>query len=158
MVCRPFVTPELISLAADWPELAGDILKAIESLERTVVPTGGPGHILLKVAPDLQSLQAQWWDSQTGCPGEGSRVQLRFGEMPLTTDESRTEAQFAEPVAPPNATIDRAISKAAADMLSYATDPDTFELLTVQRYQLWLQWPGGQPARVYEFAYGLWDE
>jgi hypothetical protein len=59
---------------------------------------------------------------------------------------------------PPNGSIDRAVSLAATEMLSWTKDPATCELLEQQRYRLFLRWAEGDAVPVYKYAYGLWDK
>ncbi|WP_430443816.1 hypothetical protein [Sphingorhabdus contaminans] len=149
---------ELVDCAAvTWQDLADDLLFAFDRLEE-INPnskwTEDHQAILIRVANDMQSL------TLSKCPldsGEavlgGQTLRIRLRPLPSITDLARDDAAEV-----PNAIIDRAISKAAAEMLSWTKDLDCFELLEQRRYWLFLQWPGGIPALVNEYAYGLWDE
>jgi hypothetical protein len=152
----------LISYATHWQDLANDLLRAIDQLEeinRSTKVVTLHRAILITVADDLKSMSLTWCRSGGGEPViGGDLVRLEVGTLPETTEVVRSEPMFADPVIPPNASIDRAVSKAANAMLSWTTDPETLELLTHQRYHLFLCWAGGQPKPVYEYAYGLWDE
>jgi hypothetical protein len=146
-----------ISPAVIWQDLADDLLFAIDQLEAiSHTAKGTPIHqtILIAVADDLQSLRFCW------CSPEGSEAGIDDQALRMSLQLLPTDVEIArdDEATVPNASIDRAISKAAAEMLSWTKDPENFELLEQRRYQLFLQWPGGMPALVDEYAYGLWDE
>ncbi len=150
------------SHAVNWQELANDLLFAIDRLEmmnrKASVAVMGRA-ILFSIAEDLQSISLNWCDAN-GQRLLSSEQELRLDLLPLpeATDETRTEPMFAPPVIPPNGSIDRAISKAAAEMLSFTKDEETFEVLEHERFRLFLRWAEGEPKPVHEYAYGLWDE
>lgn len=145
------------SAAVTWQDLADDLLFAIDQLEafdRTAKVATIHQAILITVADDLQSLLLSWCSPENSEAGIGDQA-LRMSLLPLPTDTDTARDDEAEV---PNASIDRAISKAAAEMLSWCKDPENFELLEQRRYQLFLCWPGEAPVQVSEYAYGLWDE
>lgn len=80
-------------------------------------------------------------------------LDICFPEPPMQTDVKRDDDLF-----PGNGSIDRAICKAAADMLSWAKKPETCEVVECQRYCLFERWADGPITLVYEWAYGLWDD
>ncbi len=140
-----------------WQDLAADLVAAIDLLEsRTArqLPAEGGRAILLRVDLGQHIIFLSLCDpgaqSQT-TTAEG--VRLRFSPLPGATDQRRDDG-----ASPPNASVDRAVSKAAADMVSWSKDPDTFELIETRRFKLFLAWDQGPQAEVDEFAYGLWDE
>lgn len=146
-----------ISQAATWQDLARDLLFAIDQLDasdRSRKVAEVRTAIVITVADDMRSLVLNRFcprRSQTSCGTLALRMDLRL--LPAATDMVRDDE-----MAVPNASIDRAISKAACEMLSWTREPDTFELLEHRRYSFYLQWPGETPALVNEYAYGLWDE
>jgi hypothetical protein len=147
----------LRSNAHQWQDLADDLLFAIDRLEalnrKAQVPSFSR-NILITISADHQSLSLCLNRFGARPDGVGEEVvRLGFCPLPITTDEARDDETI-----PPNASIDRAISKAAAEMLSWTKDPETFELVEHRRYSLFLQWPGEAPSPVNEYAYGLWDE
>lgn len=152
----------LDSYAVIWQDLASDLLFAIDRLEtmNRKAPLGVLSRaILFSIAEDLQSIRLNWCDTNgQPLPAIDQEIRLDLLPLPEATDETRTEPMFAPPVIPPNGSIDRAISKAAAEMMSYSKDPETYEVLEHERFRLFLRWGGGEPALVYQFAYGLWDE
>lgn len=147
----------LPSQAIDWRQLAGDLVIAIGRLEASVGDTDTvPARqaILIAVAGDLLSLDLRWCEPDGGSASScGLAILLSVPPLAAQTDMARDDD-----ATPPNASIDRAVSKAAAEMLSWTKDPDTFELLEHRRYWVFLCWPGEAPAPVNEYAYGLWDD
>lgn len=136
----------MISGATTWSELAESIVEAIDGLEKTgPEPIGG--SLLLAVGQDFRSIRIAAYE------GGHPELVLRLGTLPRTTDQAREDNL---PV--PHGCIDRAISKAAAGMLSWTKDPETFELVEHQRYSLFLRWPEQDTVLVDPYAYGLWDE
>lgn len=143
--------------ALTWQDLADELLFAIDRLEAINSSrklSAIHQAILITVADDLQSLHLVWHSPD----GEESEVasqslQLCFPLLPTFTDIARDDETEV-----PNASIDRAVSKAAAEMLSWSKDPENCELLEQRRYQLFLCWPDETPAPVNEYAYGIWDE
>lgn len=110
--------------------------------------------ILLSIGPELEDIRIEYCDpagQQLGASGQS--LAIHFAPLSMVTDVARDDGST-----PPNASIDRAISRLAADMLSWSKDPETCELIEHQRYQLFLRWPGEEAEEVYEWAYGLWDE
>jgi hypothetical protein len=140
----------LVSYAADWRALASDIALAIDQLKARA----DDRMILIGVADDLRALTVELYR-----PGAldseplDRKVHLAFPPWPAATDQAHERGET-----PPNASIDRAIAKVAAGMLSWTKDPETFELIEHCRYRLFLRWPGGERKQVDEYAYGLWDE
>ena len=147
-----FVSPAVI-----WQDLADDLLFAIDQLEaisHTAKAAQIHQTILIAVADDLQSLRLSWCSPEGSEAGIGDpALRMRLPLLPTVTETAREDEATV-----PNASIDRAVSKAAAEMLSWTKDPENFELLEQRRYALFLQWPSGMPAPVNEYAYGLWDE
>ena len=152
----------LDSYAVIWQDLASDLLFAIDRLEtmNRKAPLEVPSRaILFSIADHLQSIRLNWCDTNgQPLPAIGQEICLDLLPLPEATDLTRTEPMLAPPVIPPNGSIDRAICKAAAEMMSYSKDPETFEVLEHERFRLFLRWGEGEPAPVYQFAYGLWDE
>lgn len=152
---------QLNSHAIDWQGLAQDLLFAIdriESMNRKAPLTVLGRTLLISIADHCQSISLNWCDGDGQMlPNIEQEVRLDFSYLPVTTDVTRTEPMFAPPTIPPNASVDRAISKAAAEMMSYSIDEETCELLEHERFELFLCWAGGEPVRVNLFAYGLWD-
>lgn len=136
---------------ASWQALAQELLRAIDRLEAAT--PGPPRAILLRLAEDLRSIELIWCDADGMAPQAATGLRLALPALPAFTDRARDDARIV-----PNHSIDRAISKAAAEMLSWSTDPESFELLTHQRHALHLRWPGATAEPVNEYAYGLWDE
>lgn len=141
----------------DWRELARDLLLALRLLEdaskQEVVRVIGQS-VLLSIAHDLHSIRLEW------CRPNGEKyylpnqiIELNFDELPIQTDKKRDDG-----VATPNSSIDRAVCKLAADMLSWTKNPQTFELITHRRFFLFICWHGDEPKIVNEYEYGLWDE
>lgn len=153
---------QLNSNAIDWQGLAQDLLFAIDRIEamnRKAPLAVLSRTILISIANHCQSITLNWCDAYGQIlPNIEQEVRLDFSYLPETTDVTRTEPMFAPPTIPPNGSVDRAISKAAAEMMSYTKDEETCEVLEHERFRLFLRWAGGEPAQVYEFAYGLWDE
>lgn len=133
------------SQATGWRSLADDLLRAIDWLDAH--GASGEPAIRITVAADRRSL------SLCACDAPGApALTLALGVLPETTDAAREDGQR-----PPNAAIDRAVCFAAAAMLSWSKDPETFELLTHQRHALLLAWDEGPASPVDPWAYGLWD-
>jgi hypothetical protein len=148
---------ELVSRVATWQELASDMIAAIdllESMNRSNDRVMSARSILMSIDESFDGIRLVWSSAQ-GRPIEHPAwcVLLRLPALPATTDRLRDDGAV-----PPNASIDRAISKTAADMLSWTKDPETFEVLEHQRYQLFMRWADEGGAEVNEYAYGLWDE
>jgi len=137
---------ELFSRAATWPELAEDLIAAIDLFDRFELGVVAPS-LLIEVGDDFRTLRVT--------PGEEGHpeVILRLETLPKTTDLAREDGL---PVL--HGSVDRAISKAAAAMLRWTKDPETLELVEHQRYSLFLRWPGAETSPVNPYAYGLWDE
>jgi hypothetical protein len=145
------------SNAVEWTTLAEDLLFAIDRLEAINRKAGLATinrNILLPIDEDMQSISL-FWCSAGGelLAAVNQSVKLRFAPLSAITDRPRDDG-----ITPPNGSIDRAISKLAADMLSWSKDPETFELITHQRYRLFLRWPAEETITANEYAYGLWDE
>jgi hypothetical protein len=143
------------SHAGDWRGLSQDILLAISRLEalNREEPGTNSRSILLSVAPELLEIRIEYCGpagQQLGASGQS--LAIHFAPLPMVTDVARDDSRT-----PPNASIDRAISRLAADMLSWSKDPETCEVIEHQRYQLHLRWNGEEAEPVYEWAYGLWD-
>lgn len=143
--------------AHDWRELATDLLFALKQLEdaskQEVLRVIGQS-VLLTIAHDFKSIRLEW------CRPNGDKyylpnqiIELQFYELPVLTEQPRDDG-----FSPQNSSIDRAICKLAADMLSWTKDPQTFELVTHQRYKIFISWHGETPIKVNEYEYGLWDE
>jgi hypothetical protein len=149
--------PIFNSHARDWRGLSQDLLLAISRLEalNRKAPLSTIGRsILLTVGPEQQDIRIEYCGpAGQQITASGQSLAIHFAPLPVATDVERDDGST-----PPNASIDRAISKAAVDMLNWTKDPDTFELIEHQRYQLYLRWSGSDAAEVYEWAYGLWDE
>lgn len=149
--------PKFKSHACDWRGLSQDLLLAIDRLEalNRKAPLATINRwILFSIGPELQDIRIEYCDptrQQIGATGQG--LSIHFAPLPVVTDLARDDGTTS-----PNASIDRAISKVAAEMLSWTKDPETCELIEHQRYQLYLRWSGSDAAEVYEWAYGLWDE
>ena len=144
------------SNASEWTALARDLLFAIdrlESINRKSALATISRNLLLSVAKDMQSISIMWCND-CGAPlaEVDQSVQLDFRPVPVTTDWPRDDGTNS-----PNASIDRAISKAGAKMLSWTKDPETFDLIEHQRYKLFLSWAEGIPVIVNEYAYGIFD-
>jgi hypothetical protein len=148
--------PIFNSHACDWRGLSQDLLAAISTLEalNREAPSGTISRsILFSISPELQDIRIEYCDpagQQLGALGQS--LSIHFAALPVSTDVERDDGSTA-----PNASIDRAISTVAAEMLSWSKDPETCELIEHQRYQLYLRWSGRDAAKVYEWAYGLWD-
>lgn len=149
----------LSSDADSWRELARDLLGALTTMEllaRVSQKSTTSTAILLTVALDFQGVSLRWCNL-TGQPihAEADGVTIRLQTLPKATDVERDDGTTA-----PNSSIDRAISRLAADMLSWTKDAETFELVQHQRYKLFLSWSlaDGHARCVNEYAYGLWDE
>lgn len=148
--------PIVKSHASDWQGLSRDLLLAISRLEalNRKAPLATISHsILLSVGPELQEIGVEF------CTPAGQRLDatgpllaIHFAPLPPTTNAERDDGGI-----PPNASIDRAISKAASEMLSWTKDPETFEVIEHQRYRFFLRWAGEAAEAVNEWAYGLWD-
>lgn len=146
-----------VSHAVSWQGLADDLAMAVrrlEAMDRSARVVSINRAILVGVDEDMQSLSLRW------CAPNGTRssisdaaLSLRFPPLPATTDALRDDGWT-----PPNASVDRAISKLAADQLSWTKDKATFELIEHRAYCLFVRWPGSETAPVNEYAYGLWDE
>lgn len=146
-----------VSHAARWQGLANDLALAVrrlEAMDRNVKMVAINQAIMIRVADDMQSLSLRF------CAPNGKELSIsdaailmRFPSLPATTDVKRNDGW-----PPPNGSIDRAISKLAADMLSWTKNPATFELVEHRAYFLFVHWPGGETSSVDEYAYGLWDE
>lgn len=149
--------PIFKSHARDWRGLSQDLLLAIgrlEALNRKASLATISRSILLSIGPKLQDIRIEYCDptgQQLGASGQS--LTIHFAPLPVVTDVARDDSST-----PPNASIDRAISTVAAEMLSWSKDPETCELIEHQRYQLFLRWSGEEAEEVYEWAYGLWDE
>lgn len=137
---------ERISLATTWSEVAEDLIAAIDLLERSELEIAAPS-LLIEVADDFRTLLVAVRE------GGHSQVALRLATLPETTDVAREDGLTA-----PQGSIDRAISKVAAAMLSWTKDPETLELLEHQRFSLFVRWPGAETSPVNPYAFGLWDE
>jgi hypothetical protein len=149
----------LSSDADSWRELAKDLLGALTTMEllaRVSQKSTKCPAILLTVARDFQRVSLQWCNL-TGEPihAETDGVTIRLRTLPKATDVERDDGSTA-----PNASIDRAISRLGADMLSWTKDAETFQLVQHQRCKLFLSWSleEGHAQCVNEYAYGLWDE
>lgn len=149
----------LRSDADSWRELARDLLGALTTMEllaRVSQKSTTSSAILLTVALDFRCVSLRWCNL-TGQPihAEADGVTIRLQTLPKATDVERDDGTTA-----PNSSIDRAISRLAADMLSWTKDAETFELVQHQRYKLFLSWSleEGHARCVNEYAYGLWDE
>jgi hypothetical protein len=145
------------SRALDWRELSRDLLRAIDRLEmlnRDAPLATISRSMLLSVGHEQQNIRIESC-GPSGQPlgASGQSLVIHVAPLPVITDVTRDDNCI-----PPNASIDRAISTAAAEMLSWSKDPETCELIEHQRYQLFLRWPGEEAEEVYEWAYGLWDE
>jgi hypothetical protein len=148
---------ELCSLATCWQDLARDLVDAIGQLEAQIKQAAverDDRSILLTVEPGMSALRlAACRSDGVVITPEKAGIRLCFSALPADTDQGRDDGMV-----PPNASIDRAASKAAADMISWAKDPDTFELVEYRRFTLFLAWHEHAPFKIDEFAYGLWDE
>jgi hypothetical protein len=149
--------PIFKSHARDWRGLSQDLLLAIsrlEALNRKAPLSTMSRSILFSIGPELQDIRIEYCDptgQQLGASGQS--LAIHFAPLPIVTDVERDDGSI-----PPNASIDRAISKAAAEMLSWSKDPISFEVIEHQRYRLFLRSAGGEAAAANEWAYGLWDE
>jgi hypothetical protein len=144
------------SLAVTWQDAAGDLLRAINQIETMSRPdklAASDPALLVTVGQDLQSLTLQKCAADGTPTSIETAVQIRFPLLPNATDVTRDDD-----IHPANASIDRAVCKAAAEMLSWTKDPDTLELIEHRRYWLFVLWPTAEPTPVNEYAYGLWDE
>ncbi len=145
------------SRCACWQDLAADLIAAIDQLESRTAqppPTPGGGAVLLRVDPTQNIICLTWCDVQgQSLINMSEGVRLRFNPLPKMMEQQREDGS-----SPPNASVDRAVSKAAADMMSWSKDPETFELIETRRFKLFLAWDQGPGAEVDEYAYGLWDE
>jgi hypothetical protein len=149
--------PIFKSHARDWRGLSQDLLMAIgrlEALNRKAPLASISRSIMLSVGPELQDITIEYCNP-TGqqLAASGQSLAIHFAPFLMVTDVARDDSRT-----PPNASIDRAISTVAAEMLSWSKDPETYELIEHQRYQLFLRWSGEEAEEVYEWAYGLWDE
>jgi|GEM_PF-4924025 hypothetical protein len=141
----------------DWRELAENLvfsLKQLESHSKEGVIDVIRQSVLLSISENHRSIRCEWVRQ------DGERynfldhaVELQFDELPVLTDLARDDG-----LVPQNASIDRAVCKLAADMLSWKKDPLTFELIETRRYQIFISWHQEKPLKVYEYQYGLWDE
>lgn len=147
----------VFSPAANWQELANDLAVAVASLETTgsnAKVASINQAIQIDVADDCQSLSLGLCGSNGTQSGvSDAELRIRFPLLPAITDALRDDGWT-----PPNGSIDRAISKVAADMLSWTKDPETFEVIEHRAYFFFIRWPGSEPVPVNEYAYGLWDE
>lgn len=146
---------QFASNAADWRELAEDLMFALDQLETLNRKAAMPvvtSALAVRVHEDCCSVEL------VPCAGDGSpprqtpvSVRLAFPELPLSTGLERKDCR------PAQGSIDRAVCKVASDMMSWTMDPDTFEVLEHCRLRLFLCWPDGSPVAVDRYAYGLWD-
>lgn len=145
------------SFAGDWRGLAQDLnlaLQRLEGMNRKGQLATISRSILLSIEPDLQGIRLEWCspDADAVCIA-GHALIIR---CPMLRPYSCGERD--DGITPPHSSIDRAISRLAADMLSWSKDPETCEVIEQQRYRLFMRWPGEAAEPVYEWAYGLWDE
>lgn len=150
-------SPKFTSHARRWQSLARDVILAIDRLETSDGAASlRPSRcsILLSVSAAMDRIRLEYCDS-SGQPfsADIQYLDICFSELPKQTDVQRDDDRV-----PANGSIDRAICKAAADMLSWKRDPETCELTERQRYCLFVRWAEGPITLVYEWAYGLWDE
>lgn len=147
----------VFSPAANWQELANDLTMAVARLEATgsnAKFVSMNQAIQIDVAEDCQSLSLSLCGPNSAQSGiSDAELRIHFSLLPAITDALRDDGWT-----PPNGSIDRAISKVAADMLSWTKDPETFEVIEHRDYFFFIRWPGRQPVPVNEYAYGLWDE
>lgn len=148
---------QLSSRATCWQDLARDLVSAIDQLEAQNKQSAiehDARSVLLTVEPCMNVIRLTVCPSvAVAIPSTDTGIRLFFNPLPVATDQDREDG-----IVPPNASIDRAASKAAAEMVSWAKDPDTFELLEYRRFTLFLAWPEGTRYKIDELAYGLWDE
>ena len=147
----------VFSPAANWQELAHDLTLAVARLGATDSNAKFASinqAIQIDVADDCQSLSLRLRapNGTQSCISD-TELGIHFPLLPAMTDTSRDDGWT-----PPNGSIDRAISKVAANMLSWTKDPETFEVIEHRAYFLFVRWPGSRPVPVNEYAYGLWDE
>lgn len=140
-----------------WQDLAHDLVRAIDQLEtqtkRLAVEQDEPS-ILLTVESGMTAIRlAACRSDGVVIPTSPAGVRLDLGALAAVTDRDRDDG-----TTPANASIDRAASKAAAEMMSWSKDPETYELVERRRFTLFLAWPDGTHSRIDELAYGLWDE
>lgn len=112
--------------------------------------------ILITVASDFRSISLRWCDlTGKSNHAEADGATILFPPLPKAIDVKRDDGATA-----PNGSIDRAISRLGAHMLSWTKDRETFELVEHQRHKLFLSWSPeeGRASCVNEHAYGLWDE
>jgi hypothetical protein len=128
----------------------------MELLARVSQKSTTNSAILLTVALDSQRGSLRWCNL-TGQPihAEADSVTIRLQTLPKATDVDRDDETTA-----PNSSIDRVISRLAANMLSWTKDAETFELDQHQSYKLFRSWSleEGHAYCVNEYAYGFWDE
>lgn len=148
---------EWASTCARWQDLAADLVAAIDLLEtRTVQPPSAESGRAILARVDLGQSIIFLSLCDTGAKNPTSQkegIRLRFKSLPRVMERQRDDGTSA-----PDASVDRAISKAAAGMMSWSKDPETFELIERRRFRLFVAWDQGPEIEVDEYAYGLWDE
>lgn len=145
-------------MEADWRSLVPQLHRALNRLEDRSAGLLEAQALLLVVEPEPGLIGLHWCGPDGSVlPAELPAEVLAIPPLPAITDVPRDHLP-GESDDPPNGSIDRAISKLGADMLSWSSNPETFELEEHCRYQLFLRWPGRDAKPVYPFAYGLWDE
>jgi hypothetical protein len=154
----PHMTPSRYnSDAVSWDMLGSDVIAAITQLyndPRASNVIELKRFILIEVCDGLTALEFSWC-GPFGQPmaHKGQKLRLALWPLPTDSERGRDDKTIAQ-----HGSIDRAISAAARHLISWTTDPDTFELLQHDRFILFCAWPGQLITKVNPWAYGILDD